>query len=79
MRSLHIDRLSLELNGDVVPGGRDMAVELITRLAAAGGLPAAGDYPVVQVTVPMVPHERRSDLTARIVAEALLQLRRGAG
>jgi hypothetical protein len=81
MRSLHIDRLSLELNGDIdmAGGGRDMAIELITQLAAAGGLPGAGDYPVVRVSVPMVPNERRSDLTARIVAQALLELRRGTG
>ena len=54
-------------------------MELVTRLAAAGGLPAAGDVPVVRVNVPMAPNERQSNVTARIVAEALRQLRRGGG
>jgi hypothetical protein len=79
MRPLDIDRLSLELPGGVAEGGRDMAVEIATRLAAAGALPAAGDYPDVRVEIQAAANERRSDLTARIVAEALRQLRRGIG
>jgi hypothetical protein len=79
MRRLHIDRLSLELRGGVAQGGRDMAVDLATRLAAAGALPAAGDYPAIRIQVQALPNERQSDLTARIVAEALRHLRRGTG
>jgi hypothetical protein len=79
MPPLHIDRLSLEMPGSVTEGGRDMAVELAIRLAAAGALPAAGDYPAVRVEIQAAPNEKRSDLTARIVAEALRQLRRGIG
>lgn len=84
MAPLHIDRLSVELHGDAAEKGdggksaaKDLAMELVTRLAAAGGLPAAGDFPVIRIDVPMAPNERRSDVTARIVAEALRQLRRG--
>jgi hypothetical protein len=83
MPPLHIDRLSLEIPGEmpgvIAEGGRDMGVEIATRPAAAGALPAAGDYPAVRVEVPAMPNEQRSDLIARIVAEALRQLRRGIG
>lgn len=79
MRALHIDRLSLELPGEAGGDGPDMAVALAARLAAAGGLPRVGDYPVVRVDVTMRPNEPRSALTARIVAEVLSELRRGMG
>jgi hypothetical protein len=87
MAPLHIDRLSVELDGDTagtsVAGkeiaAKELAMELVTRLAVAGGLPAAGDVPVVRVNVRMAPNERQSNVTARIVAEALRQLRRGGG
>jgi hypothetical protein len=87
MAPLHIDRLSVELHGDTGGTGvagkeiaaKELATELVTRLAAAGALPAAGDIPVIRVDVPMPPRERPSDVTARILAEALRELRRGGG
>jgi hypothetical protein len=76
--SLRVDRLSLQVPGRETRDARDMAVEIMTRLAAAGGLPAAGDFPALRIEVPMAPNERSSDLTARIVAEALRQMQRGS-
>ena len=70
--------MTLELAG-TVDRGRNMAVEIATRLAAAGALPAAGDYPAIRIEVRTAPNQGEADLTARIVAEALRQLRRGIG
>jgi hypothetical protein len=79
MSVIDIDRLALELPGATAEEGRRMAVDIVAALAAAGGLPAAGDYPTIRVTVPAAAHERAADLTARIVASAIRELRRGTG
>jgi hypothetical protein len=78
VKPLSIDHMTLELPGPV-DRGRNMAVEIATLLAAAGALPAAGDYPAIPIEVRAEPNQGEADLTARIVAEALRQLQRGIG
>jgi hypothetical protein len=79
MNVIDINRLALDLPGGTAEEGRRMALDIVAALAAAGGLPAAGDYPAIRVTVQAQAHDRGADLTGRIVASAIRELRRGAG
>jgi hypothetical protein len=79
VNSLYIDKLSLELPGYAAEDGRNLALDIVAALAAAGALPEAGDYPALRVEVPAAERRQGPNLTARIVAEVLRQLRRDSG
>lgn len=74
-----IDRLTVQFPGITPEEGRKLALQIAADLAAAGAMPAAGDFPVVRVEMAVAAKSNHSDLAARIVAEAIRQLRRGAG
>jgi hypothetical protein len=74
-----IDRMTVELPGAVAGDPREVALQIVAELAAAGGLPAAGDYPALRLQVPARPGEPAAALTRRIVEQAQRELRRGNG
>jgi hypothetical protein len=79
MVNVDIERLTLELPGATEAEGRRVAIDIVAALGAVGGLPATGDYPGLRIIVPAIAGERPGDLTTRIVAAALRELRRGGG
>jgi hypothetical protein len=75
MNDIHIDRLVLQVPGLAEDEGRQLALQVAAGLAAAGGLPEAGDIPALQLEVVADPRAGLPHLADRIVADMLRQLR----
>jgi hypothetical protein len=73
---MRIDRLTISAPGLSEGEGRRLALQIAAQLAAAGGLPAAGDIPQLTVRVPAGHRVDVPDLAQRIVDDALRQLQR---
>jgi hypothetical protein len=73
---MRIDRLTVSAPGLSEGEGRQLALHIAAQLAAAGGLPAAGDIPQLAVSVPAGHRVDVPDLAQRIVDDALRQLQR---
>jgi hypothetical protein len=76
MVAMHIDRLIIRAPGLSEAQGRQLALGIAARLAEAGGMPAAGDIPRLEVRAPAAHRADGADLAERIVDAALRQLRR---
>ena len=77
MADMNIDRLIVRAPGLSEDQGRRLALQIAAQLAQAGGLPAAGDIPKLDIRAAAARSVDVPDLARRIVDEALLQLRRG--
>lgn len=75
-RRLDIDRLSIEVPGISAGAGRELAAAVASALAAADGLPAAGDIPTLRVELVADPGLDPPELARRIVAATLQALQR---
>jgi FlaA1/EpsC-like NDP-sugar epimerase len=73
---MNIDRLIVRAPGLSEDQGRRLALQIAAQLAPAGGLPAAGDLPRLEVRAAAARSVDVRDLAQRIVDEALRQLRR---
>jgi hypothetical protein len=71
---MRIDRLRISAPGLSEGEGRQLASEIAAQLAAAGGLPAVGDIPLLAVRVSAAHRVDVPNLAQRIVNEALQQL-----
>jgi hypothetical protein len=76
MAGMQIDRLIVHAPGLSAAQGRQLALRIAAQLADAGGVPAAGDIPKLEVRAPDGWRADLPDLAQRIVDEALRQLRR---
>jgi hypothetical protein len=77
MSDMRIDRLIVRAPGLSESQGRQLALRIAAQLAEAGGMPAAGDIPRLEVSAPAARPVDVPDLAQRIVDEALRQLHRG--
>jgi len=76
MSDMRIDRLIVRAPGLSESQGRQLALRIVAQLAEAGGMPAAGDIPTLEVGAAAARPVDVPDLVERIVDEALRQLRR---
>jgi hypothetical protein len=76
-KDVSIDHLTLQFPGISAEQGRLMALEIAAALASAGAMPAAGDFPAIQVEMSIAAKSSRADLVSRVVSETLRQLNRG--
>ena len=75
-RRLQVDRMVLEISGISAEAGRQIALETAARLAAAGGLPQAGDIPALRVELAASRPPAPDALAQHVIGAALRQLRR---
>jgi len=78
MAGMQIDRLIIHAPALSAAQGRQLALRIAAQLADAGGVPAVGDIPKLEVRAPDGWRSDLPDLAQRIVDEALRQLRRSA-
>jgi hypothetical protein len=76
MNGIHIDRLAIQIPGLSNEEGRQLGLRMAAALAAAGGIPAAGDIPALHLDVEADMSAGLPRLADRIVIELLRQLRR---
>lgn len=76
MNGIDIERLTIKVPGLSKEEGQQLALRIAANLSTAGGLPAAGDIPALQLDVAAELGTGVPSLADRVVKELLLQLSR---
>lgn len=77
MAGIEIDRMIVRAPGLSTEQGRQLGLRIAALLADAGGFPATGNIPKLEVRAPAEDDADIPDLAQRIVDQVLRELRRG--